>query len=84
MGAVELYDAVEVHGVRDCYTSGQVTVCEVDDDNPEFFSVYAHLREGGVECLEDFPTAAAAIEYGSALAARESWPLYVFFNTMTA
>ena len=62
------FDAIEVHGVRDCYTAQQITVCEVDDDNPQFFSVYGHLREGGVDCLEDFEKLADALEYGLALA----------------
>ncbi len=51
------YDAVEVHGVRDTgpLPDGS-TCCEVDDDQPQFFSVYGHLREGGVECIGDFDT----------------------------
>lgn len=58
------FDALEVHGVRDLGPARGLpagdTWCEVDDAEPEFFSVYAHLAEGGVECLEDFATLAEA------------------------
>jgi hypothetical protein len=69
-----LYDAIEVQGV----SKDEDEICEVDNDNPQFFSTYAHLREGGVECIGDFATAADALEYGLGIAGRYSWPLHIF------
>jgi len=66
------YDALEIHGVRemmreamgDRYNAEKHgTMCEVDDENPEFYSVYVHLAEGGVECIGDFETAEDARTY---------------------
>jgi hypothetical protein len=73
------YDGLEVHGVRDCADEFGITdgtACEVDDDgNPEFYSVYAHLREGGLECIGDFATGVDAVAYGALIAGEHSWPL---------
>lgn len=74
------YDAIEVQGVREEYTAQQVTVCEVDNDNPQFFSVYAHLKAGGSECIGDFKTGADAVEYGMVTAVFGSWPLHVYLS----
>lgn len=65
------FDALEIHGVRDLAPAlgrdaDGSTWCEVDDQNPQFFSVYAHLAEGGVECLEDFKTLAQAEAWANA------------------
>ena len=69
------YDAVEIHGVRDLNSSipDEGTCCEIDDANPQFFSVYAHLKAGGVECIGDFQTHAMAIEYAKDVAAKYEW-----------
>lgn len=69
------FDALEVHGVRDLnqYADGEGTQCEVDDDNPEFFSVYAHLVQGGVECVGDFETWDEAVTYGKQLGKEHGW-----------
>jgi hypothetical protein len=79
-----LYDAVEVHGVRDLQEPDRVekhgTICEVDDDDPQFFSVYAHLREGGCECIGDFETAADAVAYGMLIGCHYSLPMSIYFD----
>ncbi|MDK9702506.1 MAG: hypothetical protein OEL20_05155 [Sulfuritalea sp.] len=51
------------------------TNCEVDDENPQFFSVYAHRKEGGVVCVGDCATAELAMRYASELSATYGWPL---------
>lgn len=52
------FDAVEIHGVRQFPDASNPTgtCCEVDDDDPEFFSVYLHCVDGGVVCCADLPT----------------------------
>lgn len=71
-----LYDAIEVHGVRDLngpQYDAQNTYCEIDDATPEFYSAYAHLKDGGVECIGDFVTCAAAETYAQQIATRYGW-----------
>lgn len=40
-----------------------------DPQDAHFWSVYGHLREGGVECLEDFPSEAEARTFADRLLA---------------
>jgi hypothetical protein len=89
----DFYDALELHGVRDTLqdeyaaegkaynATTEGTQCEVDDENPQFFSVYAHLKEGGVECIGDFETYHAAAAYGMEIATKYGWPLYTYSAT---
>lgn len=65
---VALWDALEVHGVRDVSDDGDGTWMEAcDDDQAEFWSVYGHYRPTndhvGLECITDGPAGnqAAAI-----------------------
>ncbi|WP_175908140.1 hypothetical protein [Burkholderia seminalis] len=72
------FDAVEIHGVRqftDASNPAQ-TCCEVDDDNPSYFSVYLHCVDGGVACCADLPTHRKALRYAKAIARRYGWPVY--------
>ncbi|NNM52102.1 MAG: hypothetical protein HKM02_07740 [Pseudomonadales bacterium] len=64
------YDALEIHGVRNLYLPGDSrgTCCEVDEDNPQFFSVYVHAKAGGIECVGDFATHNLARSYAKELA----------------
>lgn len=71
VGRGEEFDAFEVHGVVT-----KEACCEVDDANPEFYSVYAHLREGGVECVGDFSNLNAARGYAVFLEAAYGYPLH--------
>lgn len=75
------YDEVEVHGVRDLNKEPggypgcepDETCCEMDDENPQFFSVYGHLKEGGCECFGDFSTRDLANQYARELSAKYGW-----------
>jgi hypothetical protein len=70
------YDALEVHGVRNWYPpdAEEGTCCEIDDTDPEFFSVYAHLRAGGCECVGDFDLMGWAVIEAHKLGAAHGWP----------
>jgi hypothetical protein len=58
MLAIRDYDALEVHPCCTIPDADAVEICQPDD--AEFWSVYGHCRSGGIEFLEDFPTAAEA------------------------
>lgn len=74
------YDAIEIHGARDVGDPGRPdsTSCEVDDEDPQFFSVYVHLKEGGVECVGDHETRELAKDYASELSAKYGFLVYDF------
>ncbi|WP_157129839.1 hypothetical protein [Burkholderia pseudomallei] len=74
------FDAVEIHGVRQFPDPSDPTrsCCEVDDDNPSFFSVYLHFATGGVMCCADLPTHPDALRYAHVIARRHRWPVYDF------
>lgn len=80
------YDALEIQGVRDIHLPNdpEGTCCEVDNENPQFFSVYAHLKEGGVECVGDFATHVLAETYAKELAAKYNWPIYDYVSKLNA
>ena len=77
------YDAIEINGVRDQHMPGdaQGTCCEVDNETPQFFSVYAHLKEGGVECIGDFEAHTMAVVYANELAKQYDWPIHDYYGT---
>ena len=81
MKEIQFYDGLEVHPVRDANwneeTQGKRPFSP-DDDNeiwcepcePEeahFWSVYGHLKAGGMVCFEDFPTEAEARSFAATL-----------------
>lgn len=72
------FDAVEIHGVRQSPDARNParTCCEVDNDNPSFFSIYLHCVSGGVTCCADLPTHSAALLCANAIAGRYRWPVY--------
>lgn len=72
-----LYDRLEVHGVRDqlAGTGNSETCFEVDNDNPQLFSVYAHMIEGGMDAVGDFSRYEHAEAYARELAAQYGWPV---------
>lgn len=78
----ETFDALEIHGVRDLNEPNdpQGTFCEVDEDNPGFFSVYAHLIEGGIECLGDFPDHDHALRYANEIGQKFGWSVGDYVN----
>jgi len=69
------YDGLEIHGVRDVEPPGESNerVVEVDNDNPQYFSVYVHLKNGGVDCVGDFGIYHFANGYASELAQQYGW-----------
>lgn len=75
----QLYDALEVHGVRN-YATGieDGTHYEIDNINPISFSVYAHVKDGSVECVGDFTRYTDATKYGKELSSAYNWPLRNF------
>jgi hypothetical protein len=64
------YDAMEINGVITETDRDGTTHCEAvfGETVPEFFSVYAHLVEGGVECIGDFATIENANIYAGEIA----------------
>lgn len=70
------YDTVEVHGVRNfasCTDNG--TCYEIDNLTPTSFSVYAHLKDGGLDCVGDFGKYDEAAKYGAELSREYGWPV---------
>lgn len=67
-------DAIEVAGCTD--TDGHVDVVMEGEEVAEFFSVYTHRPNVGVECHCDFNTKDQAISFAIALAARTGIPVY--------
>jgi len=72
----ELYVSIEIHGVKGEFDlEANETICEVDDDNPQFFSAYTRdlnneaycIADAGMSKLEDLRTIAKN------LAARHNW-----------
>jgi len=47
----------------------------VNDESPEFYSVYLHRREGGVDCVGDFSLLADAKAYALELSLIYAWPV---------
>lgn len=75
MMEIRRFDGLELHPVRDLKWDenergprpfnlpgdDEETWCEpCEEHEAHFWSVYGHLREGGIECLEDFETESAA------------------------
>ena len=74
-----LYDSVEVHGVRNLATGIDGETCyEVDNITPTSFSVYVHLKEGGLDCVGDFSRYDDAAQYGAEVSASYGYPVRDF------
>jgi hypothetical protein len=70
------YDAVEVHGVRNLAPITDNGTCyEIDNLTPTSFSVYVHLKDGGLECVGDFVKYDDAVLYGAVVSAEYGWPV---------
>ena len=67
------YDAIEVQPVRED-KEGNCETCPIEETS--FFSVYAHLRTGGVECLGDCEELDSAVRLGTLIAAGMGVPFY--------
>ncbi|MDC7692533.1 hypothetical protein [Vogesella indigofera] len=87
-GNPSLYQSVEVQGVRE-FEPGFL---EVDNKEPEFFTVY--LRESGLgrpkgsllaaDAVGDFPTYEQAMAYAKHLGGKYGWPLDDFYQVAQA
>ncbi|MGA7256643.1 MAG: hypothetical protein WCF17_15295 [Terracidiphilus sp.] len=72
------FDAIEVHGI--CKFSdpegSSYEEPEYDRVKPSAFGVFAHLKDGGVDCCGDFGQRSDALAYGTELASIHHWPMY--------
>lgn len=49
------YDGLEIHPVREAFFEDRSSYCKpCTPDEAQFWSVYGHLKSGGVDCIEDF------------------------------
>ena len=70
------YDALEVHPVRtNPQPDGSTWRERCAAHEADIWSVYAHLAEGGVDCIGDFETEALALAYARAWSAKCSLPI---------
>jgi len=76
------YDAIEVHGVCNLNDANDPdgTHYEVDDDNPELYSVYLHCVGGGIECVGDFSKHVMAMNYAEELSDQYQWYISNYCN----
>lgn len=76
------YEAVEVHGVRNfASTSDDSTCYEIDNESPMSYSVYVHLKVGGLDCVGDFSKYEDAAKYGKEIGSQYGWPVHNFVRT---
>lgn len=74
LGRLDEFDAIELQGVRDFNDPSDASTCiEPDNVTPQFFSVYLHLKAGGVECIADFGHLWMAQQFADALGAKHDW-----------
>lgn len=73
-----MYDAIEIHGVRDMLagTGSDGTDFVIDNANPQLFSVYVRAIEGGVDAVGDHSTYALAADYARELSAKYQWVVH--------
>jgi len=59
---MDLYDDVEVHAVtrKVCEDMEYFEICDPNKVGPYCWSVYLHLKCGGVECVADCPNEGTA------------------------
>jgi hypothetical protein len=72
------YDGIEIQGVRNLYEEGDErgTACEVENENPQFYSTYVHVKSGGTECVGDHAYLLLARAYAQELAGKYDWKIY--------
>lgn len=74
------YDTIEIQGVRRYQTGADSYEYEVDNENPEAYSAYLHMKEGGVECVGDFTLRQHAVDYALELSKHYGWPIRDYTN----
>lgn len=79
-GHEALYDGIEVHGVRNLLEglSFDETQFEIDNRNPQSFSVYVKLKTGGVDCVADCSDFDDVFDYAQQLGKQYGWPVRNF------
>lgn len=79
-GRTSHFNAIEILPVRDYFheEGREDTFVEADYENPTFFSVYLHLKEGGVMCIGDHGTHALALAYAQELSQEHGWQIHDF------
>jgi hypothetical protein len=74
------YDAIEVNPVAAWHYPGtgetSFEKCEPNDPTLSYWSVYLHLKAGGVEHIADCPTEQVMLLVAGALAAQYSLPIH--------
>ncbi len=72
------FDAIELHCVSEFSDSDGREYEDSDCDRipPSGFSVFAHSRNGGVECCGDFTLRSGALDYANGLAKAYQWPIF--------
>lgn len=58
------FNAIEIHP---CRLIDQNSIEQCEDHQADFWSVYIHLSEGGLECIADFSTEELAIQFNDFL-----------------
>jgi len=77
------FDAIEVHDVCEFSDPEGPSYEEPDCDRlePSTFSVYAHLKDGGIDCCGDFGRRSDALAYGTELANIHHLPLFDYISS---
>ncbi len=70
--------SIEVHGVVEFGGTDGRLCCEVNDAEPETYSVYARLFDGSVTCIGDYPNPGEANEYAEDFGRRYKLPVEYF------
>lgn len=74
------FNSIEVHDMYRFLDRDGAEQYETANDPHEadMYSVYAHLKDGGIDCCGDFNLREAALSYGDELAELHGWPLCDF------
>lgn len=75
-GGPSQYDSIELQGVRQEQTGPDSFEYTVDNENPQAYSVYLHLIDGGVDCVGDFTRLTDAREYAVELRATYGFAIF--------
>ena len=82
---LSIFDAIEIQGVREHTEHGEDhSYIEPDPENPQFYSVYLHCKEGGVDCIGDLGTYALALSWAGELSAIHNWHINDFTQNQGA
>ena len=82
---LSVFDAIEIQGVREHTEHGNDhAYAEPAPDNPQFYSVYLHCMEGGVQCIGDLGTYALALSWANELSVKHDWQINDFTQNQEA